>query len=92
LAGNFGLLGFFLPFHDFWRDALVLLYRFFRACGPARLPAVYSDRLLVMAGGLMCYSTDRADQFRTAASYIVPRDNQSERRATIRMRMAPGVG
>src|SRR5262249_2519463 len=35
-----------------------------------RLPAVYSDRLFVMAGGLMCYSTDRADQFRTAALYI----------------------
>ena len=35
-----------------------------------RLPAVYSDRLFVTAGGLMCYSTDRADQFRTAASYI----------------------
>jgi len=31
---------------------------------------VYSDRLFVTAGGLMCYSTDRADQFRTAASYI----------------------
>jgi len=35
-----------------------------------RLPAVYSDRLFVMAGGLICYSTDRADQFRMAASYI----------------------
>jgi putative ABC transport system substrate-binding protein len=35
-----------------------------------RLPAVYSDWLFVMAGGLMCYSTDRADQFRTAALYI----------------------
>jgi putative ABC transport system substrate-binding protein len=35
-----------------------------------RLPAVYSDRLFVMAGGLMCYSTDRADQFRSAALYI----------------------
>jgi putative ABC transport system substrate-binding protein len=35
-----------------------------------RLPAVYSDRLFVAAGGLMCYSTDRADQFRTAASYV----------------------
>jgi putative ABC transport system substrate-binding protein len=35
-----------------------------------RLPAVYSDRLFVMAGGLMCYSTNRADQFRTAALYI----------------------
>jgi putative tryptophan/tyrosine transport system substrate-binding protein len=37
-----------------------------------RLPAVYSDRLFVAAGGLMCYSTDRADQYRTAASYIDP--------------------
>ena len=35
-----------------------------------RLPAVYSDRLFVMAGGLMCYSTDRVDQFRWAASYV----------------------
>jgi len=35
-----------------------------------RLPAVYSDRLFVVAGGLMCYSTDRADQFRIAASYV----------------------
>ena len=35
-----------------------------------RLPAVYSDRLFVTAGGLMCYSTDRVDQFRQAASYI----------------------
>jgi putative ABC transport system substrate-binding protein len=34
------------------------------------LPAVYSDRLFVAAGGLMCYSTNRADQFRQAASYI----------------------
>jgi putative ABC transport system substrate-binding protein len=35
-----------------------------------RLPAVYSDRLFVAAGGLMCYSTNRADQFRMAASYV----------------------
>jgi putative ABC transport system substrate-binding protein len=35
-----------------------------------RLPAVYSDRLFVTAGGLMCYTTDRADQFRTAAFYV----------------------
>ena len=35
-----------------------------------RLPAVYSDRLIVVAGGLMCYSTDRADQFRVAATYV----------------------
>ena len=35
-----------------------------------RLPAVYSDRLFVTAGGLICYSTDRIDQFRMAASYV----------------------
>jgi putative ABC transport system substrate-binding protein len=35
-----------------------------------RLPAVYSDRLFVVAGGLMCYGTDRTDQFRQAASYV----------------------
>jgi putative ABC transport system substrate-binding protein len=35
-----------------------------------RLPAVYSDRFFVTAGGLMCYTTDRVDQFRTAASYV----------------------
>jgi putative tryptophan/tyrosine transport system substrate-binding protein len=35
-----------------------------------KLPAVYPDRLFVAAGGLMCYSTNRADQFRQAASYI----------------------
>jgi putative ABC transport system substrate-binding protein len=35
-----------------------------------RLPAVYSDRLFVVAGGLMCYSIDRADQFRAAATYV----------------------
>jgi putative ABC transport system substrate-binding protein len=35
-----------------------------------RLPAVYSDRVFVAAGGLMCYSTNRVDQFRQAASYV----------------------
>jgi ABC-type uncharacterized transport system substrate-binding protein len=35
-----------------------------------RLPAVYSDCFFVAAGGLMCYSTNRFDQFRQAASYI----------------------
>jgi putative ABC transport system substrate-binding protein len=41
-----------------------------RLAAKHRLPAVYSDRFFVTAGGLMCYSTDRADQFRTAASYV----------------------
>jgi putative tryptophan/tyrosine transport system substrate-binding protein len=35
-----------------------------------RLPAVYSDCFFVAVGGLMCYSNDRVDQFRQAASYI----------------------
>jgi ABC-type uncharacterized transport system substrate-binding protein len=35
-----------------------------------RLPAVYSDRLFVVTGGLMCYTTDRADMFRAAATYV----------------------
>jgi putative ABC transport system substrate-binding protein len=35
-----------------------------------RLPAVYSARFFVAAGGLMSYGTDRADVFRQAASYV----------------------
>jgi putative ABC transport system substrate-binding protein len=35
-----------------------------------RLPAVYSTRLFVSAGGLMSYSTDLADMFRRAARYV----------------------
>jgi putative tryptophan/tyrosine transport system substrate-binding protein len=35
-----------------------------------RLPAVYSERASVVAGGLICYGPDRIDQFRRAAGYI----------------------
>jgi putative ABC transport system substrate-binding protein len=35
-----------------------------------RLPAAFSDRLFVDAGGLISYGPDRADQFRRAAVYI----------------------
>ena len=35
-----------------------------------RLPAVFSDRLFVDAGGLISYGPDRADQFRRAAAYV----------------------
>jgi putative ABC transport system substrate-binding protein len=35
-----------------------------------RLPAVYSDRVLVTAGGLMSYGPDRVDAFRQAAGYV----------------------
>jgi putative ABC transport system substrate-binding protein len=35
-----------------------------------RLPAVYSVRPFVVAGGLMCYGVDFTDMFRQAASYV----------------------
>jgi putative ABC transport system substrate-binding protein len=35
-----------------------------------RLPAVYSNRAFVAAGGLMAYDTDRIDIFRRAATYV----------------------
>jgi putative ABC transport system substrate-binding protein len=35
-----------------------------------RLPAVYSDRVFVTAGGLLAYGPDRVDQYRRAASYV----------------------
>jgi putative ABC transport system substrate-binding protein len=35
-----------------------------------RLPAVYSGRFIVVAGGLMSYDTDRVDMYRRAASYL----------------------
>ncbi len=53
-------------------DSFTVLHRDLIMALAARhkLPAVYNDRLFVVAGGLMCYSTNRADQFRQAASYI----------------------
>jgi hypothetical protein len=35
-----------------------------------RLPAIYSDPVLVQSGGHMSYSPDRVDIFRRAASYV----------------------
>ena len=35
-----------------------------------RLPAVYSDRLYMPAGGLMSYGADRMDNFPRAADYV----------------------
>jgi ABC-type uncharacterized transport system substrate-binding protein len=35
-----------------------------------RLPAIYSDPVMVKAGGLMYYGPDRLDIFRRAASYV----------------------
>jgi ABC-type uncharacterized transport system substrate-binding protein len=34
------------------------------------LPTVYSNRLFVTSGGLICYSPDRIEQFRRAAGYV----------------------
>jgi ABC-type uncharacterized transport system substrate-binding protein len=41
-----------------------------RARGAHRLPAVYWDRSLVAAGGLMSYGNDLVDSFRQAAAYV----------------------
>jgi ABC-type uncharacterized transport system substrate-binding protein len=35
-----------------------------------RLPAVYSDRAFVTAGGLISYGPNRVDQYRQAAVYV----------------------
>jgi putative ABC transport system substrate-binding protein len=35
-----------------------------------KLPAVYSGRFYVMAGGLLSYGPDFVDQFRQAAGYV----------------------
>lgn len=35
-----------------------------------RVPAIYPDELMVVAGGLMSYSADHPERFRLAASYV----------------------
>jgi putative tryptophan/tyrosine transport system substrate-binding protein len=35
-----------------------------------KLPAVYSDRLFVAAGGLVSYGASEVDQYRQAAGYV----------------------
>jgi putative ABC transport system substrate-binding protein len=35
-----------------------------------RLPAIYSDPMLVTGGGLMSYGSDSVDRYRRAASYV----------------------
>jgi putative ABC transport system substrate-binding protein len=35
-----------------------------------RVPAIYSERVLVKSGGLLSYDADRVDMFRRSASYI----------------------
>jgi putative tryptophan/tyrosine transport system substrate-binding protein len=53
-------------------DITIPLYRDLTIALSARyrLPAVYSDRSWIVSGGLMCYAVDRADEYRTVASYV----------------------
>jgi putative ABC transport system substrate-binding protein len=63
-GANGGLL--FLPstLAAFHRDLIIPLV------SRHRLPAVYSSRIFVTAGGLMSYDTDRVDLYRQAATYV----------------------
>jgi putative ABC transport system substrate-binding protein len=47
-----------------YREPLIIL------AARHRLPAVYSDRVSVTAGGLISYGPDRVDLFRRAAGYV----------------------
>jgi len=47
----------------YWDLVLILAAKY-------RLPAVFSEREMVEAGGLMAYYTDRRDQYRLAAGYV----------------------
>jgi putative ABC transport system substrate-binding protein len=44
--------------------------RIFEFVGKSRLPAIYSQRGYVEAGGLMSYGTNFADQYRRVATYV----------------------
>jgi putative tryptophan/tyrosine transport system substrate-binding protein len=48
----------------FHRDLIIAL------AARHKLPAVYSDRLFVAAGGLVSYGADEVDQYRRAAGYV----------------------
>ena len=40
------------------------------AAAQQRLPAIYSERVFVTSGGLVCYATDRVELYRGAATYV----------------------
>ena len=52
------------PFAIVHRDLIITL------AARHKLPAVYFDRALVTAGGLISYGADQIDQYRRAAGYV----------------------
>jgi len=46
------------------RDVIIML------AARHRLPAIYSDRIFVIGGGLISYGPERVDQYRRAADYV----------------------
>src|SRR5262249_26614981 len=52
------------PLADVHRELIIAL------AARYRLRAVYSDRVYVADGGLICYGPDRLDQYRRAAGYV----------------------
>src|SRR5262249_5745680 len=62
-AGNGGLIVVPSAGESAARDQIVTL------AAQHQLPAIYSDRFNVVAGGLLAYGPDRIEQFRRAAAY-----------------------
>ena len=52
------------PYATLHRDLIITL------AARHKLPAVYSERSFVAAGGLISYGPDRIDQFRRVAGYV----------------------
>jgi len=63
-SGNGGLIVTPSAGESVVRDQIVAL------AAEYKLPAVYSDRFNVIAGGLLAYGPDRIEQFRRAAGYV----------------------
>jgi putative ABC transport system substrate-binding protein len=63
-AGNGGLIVTASPFSEVHRDQIIAL------AAQHKLPAVYYERHLAAAGGLMSYGANFVDQLRQAAGYV----------------------
>jgi putative ABC transport system substrate-binding protein len=68
-----------------------------------RVPAIYSDRVLVASGGLVSYDADRTDIYRRAASYVdrvlrgekpgdLPFQQPAKYRLTVNLKAAKAIG